>query len=55
MIRHGGDEAHLAFEAWHFKCLSRETAKRQTIIPVKHDFKMVSGIQTDANVLDPPD
>lgn len=55
MIRHGGDEAHLALEAWHFKCLLREIAKYQTIIPVKHVFKMVSGIQTDDNVLDPPD
>lgn len=45
MVRHGCDEAHLTFEAWHFKCLLQDR-EREILL------KMFSSIQSDDKVLD---
>ena len=39
MVRHGGDEAHLTFKAWHFKYLLQEREECQTTVPIKDSLK----------------
>lgn len=44
MVGHGGDEAQLTFEAWHFKCLfqNREKSEKYTF---KCDKKFFIGLR----------
>ena len=35
MIRHGGDEAKLSFEAVHFKCLLQDKEESQKLLNIQ--------------------